>query len=591
VEFQLTYVLSQGSPANIKATLGGNYLPKSLPDAYRKVMDQMDGGQRRFAFQIMSWIFHAARLLTIDELCEALSVVEDSEDLEVDLIPKPESIVKACESLVEIDKVSREVRFTHQTVDEFLRNYCASEMLSVVDLAKTCLIYLGFSGFERACRDGISLYKRCQKYKFSRYAANAWGVHTRGAGENNVDIRKRVFIAFKSADKEFSLHQIAEAEKLQEPSLFSDPPGRSFLHITALHGLATIGRMILDNNSEEVGRYFGIHVSLIVRLPQFVRNVNVATLDRFCNTPLHLAVFHGHTEVARLLVERDADLISIQNIHSELALHWAACKENEDIVELLIHKRVDLAQMKDGKGRTPVHWAVVNRNEGIVKLLIDKNPDAVVVQDREGNTALHLAIRDRNEGIAMLLIEKNANITSTQDGMGRTPLHWAVWSRNRGIVRLLVQRCAKTVSIKDKMGTTPLHGAVLQSHQDIDIVKSLVDTNPMALGVQDIVGRTPLHLDVLRQNESIAKMFVEKNVQVIWVQDKEGNTALHLAAQRRQESMVNWLASEERHDYIAIKNAKGKTAFDLASEGPNASMSQLTLKLLSASSSGKMMEE
>jgi hypothetical protein len=267
VEFQLKYVLSQGSPANIKAALGGNFLPKSLPDAYRKVMNQMDEGQKRFAFQIMSWIFHAARLLTIDELSEALSVVDDSEDLEVDLIPEPESIVKACESLVEIDKVSREVRFTHQTVDEFLRNYCASEMLLMVDLAKTCLIYLGFSGFDRTCRDGMSLYLRCQKYKFSRYAANAWGFHTRGAGERNVDIRKKLYTAFKSVDREFSLYQIAEAEKLQDPSLFSDPPGRSFFHIAALHGLAAICRILLDNNSEEIGRYFRIHVSLINKTP------------------------------------------------------------------------------------------------------------------------------------------------------------------------------------------------------------------------------------------------------------------------------------------------------------------------------------
>jgi hypothetical protein len=258
VEFQLKYVLSQGSPANIKAALAENFLPKSLPDAYRKVMNQMDEGQKRFAFQIMSWIFHAARLLTIDELSEALSVVDDSEDLEVDLIPGPESILKACESLVEVDKISREVRFTHQTVDDFLRNYCAAEMLSVVDLAKTCLIYLGFSGFDHACRDGMSLYMRCQNYKFCRYAANAWGVHTRGAGENNVDIRKRLYAAFKSVEKAHSLHQIAEAEKLQEPSLFSNPPGRSFLHITALHGLATIGRILLDKNSEEVGRCFKI---------------------------------------------------------------------------------------------------------------------------------------------------------------------------------------------------------------------------------------------------------------------------------------------------------------------------------------------
>jgi hypothetical protein len=253
VEFQLKYVLNEGSPGRINAALGS--LPKSLPDAYHKVVDQMEEGQKIFAFQIMSWILRAGRLLTIDELCEALSIQEDCDDLQEELIPEPDFVVKTCESLVEVDKESREVRFTHQTVKDFLQGHDTSLMLSNIDLAKVCLVYLGFSEFEKRC-DALDLATwdaRMRKYKFSQYAILFWGLHTKGAGEGCVEVRKRLYIAFKSAEKFDSFIQLLGGEL----SRGFDMP---FLHIMVRTGLATICRMLLDEHSEEIRKYVTIYV-------------------------------------------------------------------------------------------------------------------------------------------------------------------------------------------------------------------------------------------------------------------------------------------------------------------------------------------
>jgi hypothetical protein len=250
VEFQLKYVLKQGSSVKINAALSS--LPKSLPDAYHKVLDQMEEGQRISAFEIMSWIFRAGRLLTIDELCEALSVQEDSDDLQEELTPEADYVVKTCESLVEVDKVSLEVRFTHQTVNEFLNDYCTSQMLSNIDLSKVCLVYLGFSEFEELCQDSESLEKRRAKYKFGEYAISFWGLHTRGDGESCLEVRQRLYIAFKSADKYDCYRQFTD-------DLSSVGFDMSFLHVVAANGLATICRMLLDEHSEEVQKYVIIY--------------------------------------------------------------------------------------------------------------------------------------------------------------------------------------------------------------------------------------------------------------------------------------------------------------------------------------------
>jgi len=247
VEFQLKYVLAQGSPAKIKAALGQNSLPKSLSDAYRKVMDQMEEGQKKFAFQIMSWIFYAARRLTICELCEALSVEEDSKELQEELLPEPDSVVKACESLVEIDQNSQTVRFTHQTVDEFLRDHCTSQMLGASGLAKTCLIYLTFSEFKWPCQNDQQLAARLEKHKFGYYAAKFWGHHTRGDPENGDNIQQRVLLLLTSENYKDSMLQME-----QSPFLGLRRPRYPFiteetlLHIFAWNGLATLCRQVLS---------------------------------------------------------------------------------------------------------------------------------------------------------------------------------------------------------------------------------------------------------------------------------------------------------------------------------------------------------
>ena len=183
----------------------------------------------------------------MEELCEALSVEEDSKELQEDLLPEPDSIVKACESLVEIDLSSQEVRFTHQTVDEFLRDHCTSEVLGVRDLAKTCLIYLTFSEFNWPCQSDEQLAVRIEKHKFGCYAAKFWGDHTRGDPENDDNIQQGVLLLLTLENYKDSMLQME-----QSPFLGLRRPRYPFiteetlLHIIARKGLATLCKQALS---------------------------------------------------------------------------------------------------------------------------------------------------------------------------------------------------------------------------------------------------------------------------------------------------------------------------------------------------------
>lgn len=121
VKFQSDYVLRHHKPRNAMKSL--DTLPADLSSAYREVLDiidQLEG--KETALRILSWLFHAQRLLLMNEPREVLSIETQLPDTELypEFFFDPVQIIHCCQSLLEFDKSSGIVRFTHYTVQEFL---------------------------------------------------------------------------------------------------------------------------------------------------------------------------------------------------------------------------------------------------------------------------------------------------------------------------------------------------------------------------------------------------------------------------------------------------------------------------------------
>src|SRR5437762_1231508 len=98
-------------------------------------------------------------------------------------------LVEACQGLVELDKVSNVVRFTHFTVQEFLERTYLGNLLSQVDIGKVCVTYLTFDVFEeRYLSHQRFCDQRKHSYRFTDYVFRYWGRHVRGEGEENSEI-------------------------------------------------------------------------------------------------------------------------------------------------------------------------------------------------------------------------------------------------------------------------------------------------------------------------------------------------------------------------------------------------------------------
>jgi hypothetical protein len=239
-EFQFKYVVEMAKtrPGEVENALKS--LPSSPDDAYTRTMKRIRDKQTKIwemAFEILSWVFHAARPLLMDELREALSVRVGDHDLHMERFPPTDTIVEVCESLIVHDVKSGTVRFTHFSIMEFFRKGSTQGILPNTHPARTCFTYLAFNEFDEPCVSYECTTKRLQNYKFGVYAATFWGLHIRGDLEGLSEIRNAVFQLLEPKGRRLSILQLVNP---------FDAKNQSLLHILAQNGLATICKAYLD---------------------------------------------------------------------------------------------------------------------------------------------------------------------------------------------------------------------------------------------------------------------------------------------------------------------------------------------------------
>jgi ankyrin repeat protein len=92
-------------------------------------------------------------------------------------------------------------------------------------------------------------------------------------------------------------------------------------------------------------------------------------------TPLHLAAFFGHRELARMLIERGADVNarsrSTRFARDNTPLHAAAANRQTAVAELLLERGADV-NARDGSGFTPLGLAAAGHNDLLVMTLLER---------------------------------------------------------------------------------------------------------------------------------------------------------------------------------------------------------------------------
>lgn len=151
--------------------------------------------------------------------------------------------------------------------------------------------------------------------------------------------------------------------------------GDSPLLVAAYHKRRDMVDLLLRNGSE-VSLFEACVIGLAERVADLLEQdpslARAYSHDGW--TPLHLAAFFGQTEIARLLLDRGAEIDarsrSERFARSNTPLHAAAANGQMEAARLLLARGAD-ANARDGSGYSPLDLAGSARNDLLIILLLE----------------------------------------------------------------------------------------------------------------------------------------------------------------------------------------------------------------------------
>ena len=128
---------------------------------------------------------------------------------------------------------------------------------------------------------------------------------------------------------------------------------------------------------------------------------NVHGARKFNRTPLHIVATYNSTEVAKRLLQRNAD-IEARDKKNRTPLHEAARHDNLEVAELLFQHSADI-EARDKSNGTPLHSASCGNSTEVANLLLQNNAD-IEARDKNKKTPLHSAAGGNNTEVTELLV-------------------------------------------------------------------------------------------------------------------------------------------------------------------------------------------
>ena len=193
------------------------------------------------------------------------------------------------------------------------------------------------------------------------------------------------------------------------------------------------------------------------------------------HTPIHYACLKGHTDIVKLLLDNNCDVID--NNGFSPALHSACEGGSVDIVDLLLRNKCNINQCQPRTNESPLIVACDRNKEAVVKLLLSYEACDVNIIDCDNCNALHYACKNGQADIVELLLKRHCNITQCNKLM-KTPLILAVEGEHTEVVAMLLKnKC--DINICNKDGHTARDIAVEKHFVDIEniLLYAIENTN------------------------------------------------------------------------------------------------------------------
>ncbi|XP_033645288.1 transient receptor potential cation channel subfamily A member 1-like [Asterias rubens] len=284
------------------------------------------------------------------------------------------------------------------------------------------------------------------------------------------------------------------------------------------------------------------------------------------STPLHLAASQGSLPLVKLLLSPPASDTTLSNCDVELMtpLHRAAMFDHVDVADFLIEKGADVDSV-DKTGCSPLLRAVSRGSINTAKLLIGKYGADCNLLDCSNRNILHLAVQSGKnlKAYGLVASEKAIHVLlNNVDSSGCTPIHYATRDGNIQSLQSLIELGA-TVNLKNNQKQSPLHFAARYGRYNS--CRRLLDSaiGPNIINDVDGAGMTALHIASLSGHSKVISMLILRGA--LLHRDYKGRTPLHLAAMGGYLDSVQTLLNTHRYLLDQVDD-NGDTAMQLAAK-------------------------
>ncbi|KAF2997590.1 hypothetical protein E8E13_002695 [Curvularia kusanoi] len=525
--------------------------PSTLSDLYASLLNDGTEMEKRQAIKLFRWIIFARRPMSAQELREALftdhnmsytSVTElrnheqwseTMEDFQryVTYISKGLVKFEAREFWEQWEESGHEAQLIHQSVADFLvkdfltdegmNSACAGHYL----ISRSCLKYLTLRDIPGRCpqqRDRMS-----SEFPLAPYAVRYVFDHIRSVEEAGL-VQSDLLSALKWSPWSESMSQLIIVWKILNPNGLGTPSGWPFVRSSELHVLAALGSQS----------------AFLLSLQKDPGALHRRDLDG--NTPLHIAITEGHTDLANLLVDWHSKTKEPDYTRDRSCERPISSPQNVVLLDL---------DATNDEGETVLDTAVTMMATTTVLNLLDNGASAQRVRDP--NLLLLFAIHSEDVALIRMLVTKRADLAGA--------IYYAVDHDipHEIFIELLKAGGSQEdlYTHKDLEGDAPDlhhggHALHLACHLGLTQKVGLLSEHGASATVLDQNGLCPLHVVVLNGSGSY-KIFPNEQIRTVElllrgtptaveITDRDGFTALEHAFQLERLDLIEVLLRDGR---------------------------------------------
>ncbi|KAI0288059.1 ankyrin repeat-containing domain protein [Russula brevipes] len=463
--------LRQCFPSSICMTL--YELPTSLDETYEQTLQGIPKEKRQYAHRLFQCLIAAIRPLRVEELAEVFTIEFNADtmlNLKENWRPEnpEEAVLSACSTIISVIEYegSKIVQFSHFSVKEFLtsdrlrssedtniRHYYGPLDSAHGILARACLAVL------LQLDDQVDK-KRLATFPLAFYAAEHWVNHVK-YGDVASRVQRAVEQLFDPSKSHLAawiwIHDIdwhGDVRSIEELPEQPPSPEATALYYAALCGLGGLAKHLIIAHAEDVNASCGRR-----------------------GTPLHAAVYMGHLDAARVLLDHGADVnrnLGDRHRRRRAPLAIAHRRGNLEAMRLLLEYGADVNAQYDDAGSVLDDASFEGETE-VVQLLLQHKADVNInasSTSRDKSAPLHWASIRGHSTVARLLLEHNADVNALTAASHCTPLYSASIRGHLEFVRVLLSHGAD-VHIREETDQTPLQAAKRNGHGEV--VRLLVE--------------------------------------------------------------------------------------------------------------------